>query len=378
MIVIVAPYTPIKLTSKPHLGAARKIELIVKAISEVDDVVLVNTAHNNRNTSLEVVDYVMSDELTIKMVNLSCFSSSFFGKILNLFQVRSAWVEVLKLGNPRAVWLYNGYAFESLFSLCAPREIKVKTIMELEDWHLARSRGFNPKPYVDYFLWKKVMKKIDYCFVINDLMQARLSDYNVKSSLLQGMIDPKLETLSSNKFSGSINDKYLIGYFGGLSKEKGADVVFELSKILPKRFEMHVCGAGAMEDEFENIKLENFKFHGRVSDDELYETMCNCDIILNPHTPIDSMGGGVFPFKVVEAIASGAVLISTDLPRTAISGLLDSVEFYEGGVETLLSKIEEVAGKIRDGLVNENGRDSALNNFSKKSFLSEFIEVLND
>jgi glycosyltransferase involved in cell wall biosynthesis len=99
--------------------------------------------------------------------------------------------------------------------------------------------------------------------------------------------------------------------------------------------------------------------------------MLSCDAIINPHTPISNMGNGVFPFKVIEAIASGRLVISTPLPACGLDleasvlfvghevhalskALTEANQFYQ----SRKSGIESAAGEVRlrfskDSLANE-------------------------
>jgi hypothetical protein len=71
--------------------------------------------------------------------------------------------------------------------------------------------------------------------------------------------------------------------------------------------------------------------------------MMRCDAIVNPHASIAAMGDGVFPFKVCEALASGALLISTPLPSIDIS-LDDAVLAFDGSGAGLVRALQDAPG----------------------------------
>ena len=339
MIVVVAPYSPVELSSKPHLGAARKIELVIKALSRIAPVVLINTAHNSKNEPAKVCDMSLADGINFKMLTPRCHSSSSVGKLLNLFEVRSTWKTLLMLGNPKLVWLYNGYAFESLFCLLKPKNLNFKLVMEIEDWHLSRGRGLNPKPFIDFLTWHFAMQRVDYCYVINSTVDQIISKYNTPSKLLLGLVDEDL--LDDTKINRVLDTTEIhAGYFGGLNPEKGADMILDLAKKLPENMHLHICGAGSLDKDFESLKLSRVNYYGRVSTSQLHQVMQKCHIIINPHTSIESMQNGVFPFKVIEGIASGSWMFSTKLPTTDFPGLLDSTIEFDGSTEDFLKKIQ--------------------------------------
>jgi glycosyltransferase involved in cell wall biosynthesis len=51
--------------------------------------------------------------------------------------------------------------------------------------------------------------------------------------------------------------------------------------------------------------------------------MRNCDVIVNPHKPMALFNQGIFPFKIIESVASGRVVVSTEL------GPLDKVDLEQ-------------------------------------------------
>jgi glycosyltransferase involved in cell wall biosynthesis len=108
----------------------------------------------------------------------------------------------------------------------------------------------------------------------------------------------------------------VVGYFGGLSPEKGANLILEALPKSGNDIRYVVCGAGALKVEFEEAQRQfpdNLQFLGCVSTCELHQAMSRCDVIVNPHKPLSAYGQGIFPFKIVEAIASGRVVVSTEL-----------------------------------------------------------------
>ena len=66
--------------------------------------------------------------------------------------------------------------------------------------------------------------------------------------------------------------------------------------------------------------------------------MLGCDVIVNPHSPIAAMDQGVFPFKVCEALVTGALLVTTALPSIDES-LEPAVVTFDGGAAGLLDAL---------------------------------------
>ncbi len=344
MIVVVAPYSPIGRADNPHLGAARKIEIVVSLLSRLDsDIVIVNSAHNEERVQSFRVDTEIIGDVPVREISLPCLNNRQFGKLFNLMQVRHAVNRVFGMGKPTMIWLYNAYAFESLFALTVRKLADCPVVLEFEDWHFSRSRGLNPKPYIDYLLWRFTVKYFDHVFAVNDFLADKMRQFTSQVTLLPGIVPYRLEQISISKppFNGD-DAQIKIGYFGGLTQEKGADLILRLARKLPNGYCLEVTGGGGMEPDFIKASSSNpvsLRYHGKVSDVRLYELIAECDVILNPHSHIMEMHNGVFPFKVVEAIASGRLLISTPLPDTSLESVLQGVHFVENDCDAILAAV---------------------------------------
>lgn len=332
MIIIVAPYSPVDRCAVPHLGAARKIEAVIEILTRRDPfIVLVNTAHNsNVKSSLTITRTKIGDVEVVELTPPTSRSRR-VGKFLNILDVPAVAEAMLKLGRPGLVWLYNGYAFESRFGRFIQNKIGCPVILELEDWHFSRGRGLNPKPFVDWLFWRALMPCISYVFAVNAPLAERMGGLSARVGLFPGVVADGVADISEQfpPFSRFDMD-CVVGYFGGLSVEKGADQVAALIPRLPPNFKIVVTGSGELERVFQQLKEKYGKqlaFHGRVGDEKLLELIGSCDVLLNPHAPIDSMANGIFPFKVIEGIASGRLMISTPLPSSGLDSVLQGVHF---------------------------------------------------
>ncbi len=270
------------------------------------------------------------------------------GKLRNLRDVPEVLNVIRAMGVPTMYWFYNAYAFEMRFALkakSADHAAPVPMILELEDWPLARKRGLNPKPLLDYGYWlsARSARIMTHAFVVNSVLAQKLGGYVDEVALLPGVVPETLASLPYSKppFVGE-RSGLSIGFFGGLSPEKGADVVLRLAPRLPPRYVLHVTGTGPLEPAFVEYAEkwpERMQFHGSVGEAALYHLIGQTDIIVNPHVELARLGNGVFPFKVVEAIAGGRLLISTGLPTTGLEDLLGGVLFVSRTEEGFLTAI---------------------------------------
>ncbi len=346
MILVVAPYSPPSRQGAAHLGASRKLETIVSILSKLDSsVVLVNSAHNNTVPASIEVSEVNIGGVDLIEITPPIYSKRVVGKLKNLFDVDRVLDVIKKYGSPQFIWLYNGYAFEMLLAAKAQKAFRVPMILEFEDWHFSRGRGFNPKPYIDYLLWRSAVKFMAGAFVVNEQLANKLQGYVARVELLPGIV-PKVLADIAHQFPPFAKDEGLthVGFFGGLSVEKGADIVLKLAQSLPVGYVVHVTGSGALANDFVKTASElpgKLCYYGRVDDVTLYKLIAQCDVMLNPHASIEDMNNGVFPFKVIEAVASGRLLISTSVPSQGLEDVLLGVKFIAHSFEAFYSAILE-------------------------------------
>jgi glycosyltransferase involved in cell wall biosynthesis len=216
-------------------------------------------------------------------------------------------------------------------------------IFEFEDWHFSRGRGLNPKPTIDYCFWRLAAGTMAGTFVVNNLLANKMQGLAKNVELLPGIVPQVLADIASHSppfktATPTIN----IGFFSGLNAEKGADIVLQLAHQLPEGYVLHVTGAGALGQDFEQAAAAlkgKLCYYGRVDDTTLYQIIAKCDVMLNPHTSIEHMNNGVFPFKVIEAVASGRLLISTPVPTEGLIDVLVGVKFVNHSVEDFLGAI---------------------------------------
>lgn len=383
MIFIVAPYSIIGRQRSQHLGAARKLETIIGLLSQLSsNIVLINTSHDEiRSTPLQIKT-IQVNNTNVYEITPPCFSKRKIGKLLNLLQLEQVIDAAIGLGMPSLVWLYNGYAFESLFAVAIRKMTSCPIVLEFEDWHFSRGRGFNPKPYIDFVTWRKAMSVATHAYTVNAELAKKVARYSVPTNLLPGIVPATLAAIACNSPPFTHEQSLLkIGFFGGLSAEKGVDTLLELIELLPAGFQLLMSGSGPLEGALRD-KAERFPdrlaFHGRVSDDRLYELISECDVILNPHHPIAAMSNGIFPFKVIEAIASGRVLVSTSVPGDGLEDLLQGVRFYDGSINELIEAITTTPAYYKQHQATIQACAIATNDrFGESALLASISQILN-
>jgi glycosyltransferase involved in cell wall biosynthesis len=172
---------------------------------------------------------------------------------------------------------------------------------------------------------------------------------------------------------------YRLGYFGGLQYDKGVDVILEALQDIPDSWTIVVTGSGPLQKRFEVAAKEHsnrLQYLGVVDQQRLTAEMLACDAIVNPHKPISDMADGVFPFKVCEILASGALLISTALPSIDLDLSQGMLEF--SGSPTSLLQAMAMAAKFyserHDAITRL--RDAVRDRFSEAAITTKLADAL--
>ncbi|MDO9405021.1 MAG: glycosyltransferase [Polaromonas sp.] len=375
MIYIVAPYAPPERHGNTNLGASRKLEEIIKILHGLSlNLILINSGHSNNSQCLTASKCKIAG-IELVEISLPGYKNSTAGKFIHLFKIPAVFKILSEFEQPDLVWFYNGYAFEMLFALMTPKANRTPLVLEFEDWHFSRNRGINPKPILDYFLWKLAAPLFAGSFSVNNFLQRKMAAVGPNANLLPGFVSDELVEIHQNTPPFK-NPKIRVGYFGGLSVEKGADLVLELASLLPENFEIHVSGSGPLAEKFNAASYPNLFFHGRVSEHKLYQLIGYSDVIINPHTPIALENGGIFPFKVVEAVSSGRLLISTDVPRKNLESILLGVQFVNQSAEEFSKALMAAKNNYQKNKVNINrGALNAQKLFGKSKFLDAINSI---
>ncbi|QXP84021.1 glycosyltransferase [Methylococcus sp. Mc7] len=318
MMLFVAPYNGEKSGVTRFHGASRKIRLLLEILSGIcQRVVLLNTLPiqtPQRRIAYSKLD--LGGGILIDVVTPGASNPGRVGYLINLARVSAISNSIISsFGVPDTVWCYNGYAMESRIGGFLKSHFGSRFILEFEDWHFARNRGFNPKPFIDWFFSMCNMRNVDYGFAVNQMLKHEFDRRLINSELLPGVLEDWVIGLAATHPPFQDSRRLTIGYFGGLEVDKGAGFLLQLMEEIKKsKFPLRfiVTGSGSLERKFSAYTQafpDIVDYRGSVADLELKELMGITDVIINPHC----VNKGVFPFKVLEGVASGRLLVSTPL-----------------------------------------------------------------
>ena len=120
------------------------------------------------------------------------------------------------------------------------------------------------------------------------------------------------------------NEVVGIGYIGSLYKGRGIDVILNLAKNIPScKFKIYGGSpeeASLVKTHIDKKNIKNIFIHQHIPNKEVPEKLCEQDILLMPYQrKVQERGGGdtakwMSPMKMFEYMASGRVIVSSDLP----------------------------------------------------------------
>lgn len=342
MLVIIAPYSLKHRSQNCNLGATRKMGFFLSLLAQLEHkIVLVNTSHAEEGWHKREEYVCRIGDASVREIVLRQYPVRPLGKLLNLFEVGAVAKEIAQDGEPTLIWVYNAYVFEALLARALKRRFSIPLVFEFEDWAMAR-RKWHPKSLTDLLAWRYVLPEPDLCLAVNrSLLKRERRRSGCDAQLCPGVVSGGLidACIRQPAFSDTRRHQVVVGYFGTLSTEKGAEWLLDMVEHMGDHFVFHVSGNGPLAKEFETLsaRRHNFYYHGQVDEDTLYDLMANCDVLLNPHKPIEAMGDGVFPFKVIEYVASGRLVISTPLPDANLAAAFKSIVFVEHDKASIVS-----------------------------------------
>jgi len=320
------------------LAGSKKINLLLKILAGSGfNVKLINTSPamgEDFPIKDDVIDIGSSHE--ISRLTVPTHKNARIGRLRNILNVGGILDSAVSLyGKPDLIWCYNAYSFEMSFARVSKNIYDSPVVLEFEDWHFARSTIFNPQSILDYCFWKICLSSIDHCYVVNPYLEKKMKKTCASVSLLPGIIDEERSVSVCGRVSKRRHDDNVVhvGYFGGLNKEKGGVFLIKLIKLASKQsapLKFHITGHGPLAELFEDLSFslsDTVVFYGTVEVDELYKIIGGMDVLLNPH----KVNNGVFPFKIIEYIATGKRIVSAPIKvhDTGLDWMLPAIEMVE-------------------------------------------------
>jgi len=221
--------------------------------------------------------------------------------------------------------------------------------------------------YLDFHLriWDfAAAKRPDFIIANSKEVQKRIKKFYKRDSIV---IYPPVETSHYEK-ANEIYDYYVIS--GRLSSYKNFDLVIQLFNNINK--ELIVIGTGIEEKNLKSIANKNIKFKGKVSNEELHETLSHAKGYI---FPVKEEDFGIAP---VEALSHGVPVLAhrSGGPLETIIEGQDGLFFDEISLESLTEKFIEFDKKINENFFNRKEISERSQKFNENIFVNKFSEFV--
>jgi glycosyltransferase involved in cell wall biosynthesis len=313
------------------LGRQRKTDLVITLLSGLGyHLTSLNIAPSDAlYSSSSVVGLCLNSFLPLRLLQLLLFSTRFFLKSTDRHSTG-------------IIWLYNTRVAESLVAIVAVLlRPHFKLVLQLEDLPSARAANHGLRGLADSFSTRLLSKRANYVFAVSKNVASsfsRLTHYPIaKVALLPPSIDPVFTQKAEQRADPFSKRHIVILYAGSYEPEKGVtDLIQAFLQLDKSLFRLLLAGSAPVELVKEYADSPEIRFTGVVDCVKLFHFYTTADVVVNPHRPILTPGN-VFPFKLVETVASGALPLTTPVPGS---------EFFDLPPDCFFSGVDELAYKL--------------------------------
>lgn len=296
------------------LGRQRKVEQVWAMLSNLGfQVIGLNIApHHLDSINSSVVSLCHTTFVPLRFLQLAYASARFF------FSTES---------DPSSIiWLYNTRAAESIVAIIGsfirPR---LRLVLQLEDLPSARQVNHGLQGFIDLYTTRFLARRAHHFFAVSPNVAESFSrlirSKNHSIEVLPPALDPQYINLLHSRLEPFAKDDILVLYAGSFGHDKGvSDLIQAFVNIADPNVRLRLVGS-APKNLIEDYKSSpGIEFTGIVDNKRLFEIYRDADVVVNPHRRILNPAH-VFPFKLIEIVASGALPLTTSVPGAEIFDL---------------------------------------------------------
>ena len=240
------------------------------------------------------------------------------------------------------LWLYNSRAAEAIVALVGlflrPR---LKLILQMEDLPSARIQNSGLSGLIDHLATVFLCRLSSHIFAVSPPVAnalsciARIDQSQIE--ILPPALDSDLLSILSQRREPFSQPKIRIVYAGSYDIDKGVtDLLKAFDLVDHPGYELRLIGSAPQKLKSAYSTHDSIVFMGRLSDVDLFREYAHADILVNPHRPVLN-SDYIFPFKLIEYLASGVLLLTTRVPGYEAFDLPDYCVFT--GPQELAAKL---------------------------------------
>jgi glycosyltransferase involved in cell wall biosynthesis len=331
-VIYVAAFAALSQIGWYSPGRQRKIEQVWTMLSDMGfDITGLNIAPHVPSTSSAIRSLCKAGSFPFRFIQLAISSTRFF-------------LHCTPCHTTAFLWLYNTRSAESIVAIIGTfLRPGLKLVLQLEDLPSARNENHGLAGLVDSFTTVLLSRRAHHIFAVSqnvaDSFHLLTHQPCSKISILPPGLDPLFQRALSCRSEPFTNPKIQILYAGSFAPEKGVeDLIQAFIRLDPALFELCLVGVAPKDFVEHWEKQPSIVFMGPVSNKILFDLYLKTDVTVNPHRPI-LRSEHVFPFKLVEIVASGALPLTTPVPGSHTFSLPKDCFFHD--VEELAEKLNQ-------------------------------------
>lgn len=269
-----------------------------------------------------------------------CQSKNVLIRYLQIFFSSFRFFYFLSRRHPASIlWLYNTRAAESVVAIvCLFLFPSFRLVLQLEDLPSARQENHNLAGWVDGLSTSFLSRRSSLVFAVSHNVAKEYSRLTATQESLVRILSPALHPtyleVIDSRLKPFTESQLSILYAGSYQSDKGVlDLIEAFLRLEPGLFRLYLVGSSPAPLRDMYSGEPDIFFAGVLSDFDLFIHYSKADIIVNPHRPILN-SNYVFPFKLVEIFASGALPLSTPVP---------GIELFSPPKECIFSGVNQLA-----------------------------------
>lgn len=227
---------------------------------------------------------------------------------------------------------------------------------------------------IDSLVFYFVIKKIDYCVVLTEMMIARLGVDEERAVVVEGIssdqppdLVPFSETTRSFLYTGTLAKRYGV-----------VDLVNAFGMLADEDIELWICGEGDSKDFITALAKHDkrIRYFGQMERSQVVLLQCRATILVNPRPPEGDFTKYSFPSKVIEYMVSGRPVLMYRLDGIPKEYSPYYISPTKLGVDGLALCMREAIDMTSDQL-NEMGKRARNFVISEKNATTQTKKILN-
>ena len=230
---------------------------------------------------------------------------------------------------------------------------------------------------IDAKVAQKYRSSVDGFVFLSSFMNKAINDKNKPFVVVDGLCD--IDVSLPNEISK--REKYIL-YAGKISKKFGVDILVEGFKSANlEGMKLYLCGDGDYAEQLRVISTQDDRvvFFGLLPHDKIIEMERKASLLVDPRYTDSDIVKMSFPSKIIEYMASGTPVLTTNMPCFGEEYKKYQYRIDEesvSGVAEALNKVFSVSESERIEL-GSNARKFILNNKTLSKQCKTIMELIN-